>query len=280
MLKLLVAVDRSLEASIALRTACLLGLQVRIQPIYVLDPPGRDMTVGAGWAWKSWERETSQQAEENIEDLVISERSQCPNIEDPVVLTGEPFQKISSYFWENGFDLVVTGAPFRGLDPKALSSRFAAVARRSEKSIPLLVMRHLKEMRRIVAFTDGSASAEKALGILIRLIPPLSEDIVLIALAQGSPPSPNTETLNLERGLAIFSEKGIKVRGETLSGLDPAKLKTELQGADLVVGHYAMEESRNQVQDMVMHDIRAALFCIGRDSELPETERTTIRSIL
>ncbi|MDR3630427.1 MAG: universal stress protein [Desulfocapsaceae bacterium] len=263
MLKLLVAVDRSLEASIALRTACFLGSQVRIQPIYVVDPPGRDMTFGAGWAWKSWERETSQQAEENIEDLVISERSQCPNIDNPIILTGEPFQKISSYSWENDFDLVVTGAPFRGLEPKALLNRFAAVARKAEKSIPLLVMRHLKDMQRIVAFTDGGASAEKALGILIRLVPPLSADIVLIALAQGSRPSPNTETLNLERGLAIFREKGIEVSGRTLSNLDPGKLQIELQGADLVVG--PMEDSRTQVQDLLQNDIRAALFCIGRD---------------
>jgi nucleotide-binding universal stress UspA family protein len=263
MLKLLVAVDRSLEASIALRTACLFGLQVRIQPIYAVDPPGRNMTVGAGWAWKSWEREASQQAEENIEDLVISERTQCPNIEDPVVLTGEPFQKMAGYFWENDFDLVIAGTPFRGLELKALISRFAAVAKKSEKPLPLLVMRHLKDIKRIVAFTDGGVAAETALGILIRLIPPLAADIVLIALAQGAAPSPNAETLNLERGLAIFSEKDIEVKGQTLSSLDPQKLKAELQRADLVVGHYPLEDSRTQVQDQLLHDINAALFCIG-----------------
>lgn len=48
MMNLLVAVDRSLEASFALRTACLFGLQIRIRPIYVLDPPGRNNTFGAG----------------------------------------------------------------------------------------------------------------------------------------------------------------------------------------------------------------------------------------
>ena len=49
MLELLVAVDRSLEASFALRTACLFGTDsIRIQPIYVFDPPGRDLAFGAG----------------------------------------------------------------------------------------------------------------------------------------------------------------------------------------------------------------------------------------
>ena len=53
MLNLLVAIDRSLEASFALRTACLFGTDLNIQPIYVFEPPGRNLAFGAGWARKS-----------------------------------------------------------------------------------------------------------------------------------------------------------------------------------------------------------------------------------
>lgn len=266
MLKLLVAIDRSLEASIALRTACFFGLQMHIQPIHVSDPPGRNMSFGAGWAWKSWERETSQHAEENIEDLVITERSQCPNIEDPVVLIGDPFQKIVGHFLENDFDLLITGAPFRGLEPKALCHRYGAFTKKGDMELPVLVVRHLKNIGRIIALTDGGVSAEKALGILIRLVPLLSADIVLVALPQSRNPLPNTEALNLERGLAIFREKGIEVSGHTLSSMDPGELKRELHDVDLVVAPYPVDESKGQLQDLLLvNDIKAALFCIGRE---------------
>ena len=103
MLNLLVAVDHSLEASFALRTACLLGLQIRIRPIYVFDPPGRDMSFGAGWAWKSWERDTRQQAKTYIDDLVLAERNQCANIEDPVIVMGDPVSGNDGLFLEGWF---------------------------------------------------------------------------------------------------------------------------------------------------------------------------------
>ncbi len=266
MLNLLVAIDRSLEASIALRTACFFGLQIRIQPIHVSDPPGRNMSFGAGWAWKSWERETSQQAGENIEDLVITERSQCPNIEDPVVLIGEPFQKIANHFLENDYDLLVTGAPFRGLEPKAICNKYGIFAKKVDKEVPLLMVRHLKTINRIIALTDGGVPAEKALGILIRLAPLLSGDIVLVALPQTHNPSPKTEALNLERGLAIFKEKGIEVEGRTLSSMDTGKLKRELHDADLVVAPYPVDDSKGQLQDLLqVDDIKSALFCIGKE---------------
>ena len=128
MLNLLVTIDRSLEASFALRTACLFGADVNIQPIYVFEPPSRDMAFGAGWARKSWERETSRQAEENIGELVQAERSQCPSIHDPVVLTGDSIQEPAEYFWSGDFDLLVVGAPFRGMGPMALCRRFGHIA--------------------------------------------------------------------------------------------------------------------------------------------------------
>ena len=267
MLKLLVAIDRSLEESIALRMACFFGLQTHIRPIFVSDPPGRNMSFGAGWAWKSWERETSQQAGETIEDLVVTERNQCPNIQDPVVLLGEPFQKIAGHFFaEDDYDLLVTGAPFRGMEPKSICDRYSTYARKSEKELPLLMVRRLKNIKKIIALTDGGVSAEKALGILLRLAPLLAADINLVALVQSRNPSPNAEALNLERGLAIFKEKGVEVSGQTRSSLDDEVLKQDLHDADLVVAPYPTDETRNPWEGLLMvNKIKAALFCIGKE---------------
>ena len=265
MLNLLVAVEHSLEASFALRTACLLGQQIRIQPIYVFDAPGRDMTLGAGWAWKSWERETRQQAKTYIEDLVLAERSQCANIEDPAILMGDPVHELTAYFWQDGFDLLVVGAPFRELGPLALSRRFWQAAKKARRGVPLLVVRHLKSIHQVAALTDGSEPAEKALGLLIRLSPFLSCEVTLVGMPRGSGPSAETEALNLERGLAILKEKGIDAVGRMVSSLTPAELSNQLKAADLVVSPFLKDDYHTHLHGLPDHDLQAVLFYIGRD---------------
>ena len=239
MLNLLVVIDRSLEASFALRTACLFGADINIQPLYVFDPPGRDIAFGAGWARKSWERETSRQAEESIEDLVVAERTQCPNILDPVALTGDPTQEPAEYFWSGKFDLMVLGAPFKGLGPLALCRRFGHVAHKEHRPLPLLVVRHLKNIENVVALTDGSDLAESALGLLLKINYLISGGISLIGTVGDKAKPSSTETLNLERGLAILNEKGIQATGHTASALGAEKLSAMVKAADLLVnpGH-------------------------------------------
>lgn len=260
MLNLLVAVDRSLEASFALRTACLFGTDINIQPIYVFEPPGRNLAFGAGWARKSWERETSRLAEENIEDLVLAERNQCPDIHDPVVLTGDPIQEPAEYFWSGKFDLLVVGAPFRGSGPLALCKRFGHVARKEHRTLPLMVVRHLKNIEKIVALTDSSDLAENTLGLLLKINAFISGRITLVGMAGAKSKESATETLNLERGLAILNEKGIQATGQRSSALGAERLTALLKAADLLVNpvhrkdlhHFSYELHEDEIQAVLL----------------------------
>ena len=265
MLKLLVAVERSLEASFALRTACFLGEQIHIRPIYVFDPPGRDISLGAGWAWKSWEREIRQQAKSVIDVLLLAERSQCANIEEPVVLRGDPVQEMASYFWKGGFDLLVAGAPFREWGLLALSRRFWQTAKKAHRELPLMVVRHLKSIQRVVGLTDGGRPAESALGMLVRLNPFLSPEITLVGLPRGSGPVAETEALNLERGLAILKEKGIDAEGRKASEMPSGGLTELLRASDLVVSPFLKDDYHTHLHGVSEHDVPAALFFIGPD---------------
>ena len=260
MLSLLVAIDRSLEASFALRTACLFGTDLNIQPIYVFDPPGRDIAFGAGWARKSWERETSRQAEENIGDLVLAERNQCPNIHDPVVLTGDPFQEPAEYFWSGKFDLLVVGAPFRGSGPLALCRRFGNVARKEGRTLPLMVVRHLKNIATIVALTDGSDLAENTLGLLMKISSFISGRITLISTGASKTKDASTETLNLERGLAILNEKPLQADGHCASALGTERLTAILKSADLLVNPVHREDPRHFSYELQEDEIQAVLL--------------------
>ncbi len=265
MLNLLVAVEHSLESSFALRTVCQLGGQIRIQPIYACDPPGRDITLGAGWAWKSWEQEIRQQAKSYIEELVQAERSQCGNIEDPVIAMGDPIHKLTDYFWQGSFDLLVIGAPFKELGPLALSRRLWQAARKARQELPLLGVRHLKNIRRAVALTDGSTLAEKALDRLIRLAPFLKCEISLVGLPRDGDSSEKAEALNLEQALAILAEKGIDAAGRTASSISAEQLSSDLKAADLVVSPFLSDDYHSHLLGLSDQDLEAVLFYLGQE---------------
>lgn len=265
MLNLLVAVEHSLEASFALRTVCFFGMQINIRPIYVIDPPGRDITLGAGWAWKSWERETREQAKAHIEDLLLAERNQCANIEDAVIATGDPIQEVTSHFWQGNFDMLVVGAPFRDMEPLALSRRMRQAARKAQRDLPVLVVRHLKNIRQVVALTDGGAPAESALGILIRLSALLTFTVTLVSLDPNMASSRESQTLNLERGQAILKEKGIDATGFTAASLATGELTQKLKAADLVVSPFPKDDHHPYLHGLSDQEIQAVLFYICQD---------------
>jgi len=242
MINLLVTIDRSLEASFALRTACLFGKEVAIQPIHVTDRPGRDISFGAGWARKSWERETSRKAEQNMEGLVVAERIQCANIGDPVVLTGNPLPNMVKFFWEEKFDLLVLGSPFRGMKPVELCKRLTQIAYKERQGLPVMIVQKLKTIETIVVLTDGSPPAENTLGLLLKLFSFESEKIVLIGIAEPKSNDASIETLHVERGLAILNEKGIQATTRTASELDAEHLSGILKKADLLVNPGQQED--------------------------------------
>ncbi|MCG6911998.1 MAG: hypothetical protein LJE94_18010 [Deltaproteobacteria bacterium] len=263
MLNLLVTIDHSLESSFALRTACLFGTDLNIQPIHVFDRPGRDIAFGAGWARKSWERETSRQVEETMEDLVVAERSQCPNIHDPLVLTGDPIQEPADRFWSGQFDLLVVGAPFRGMGPLALYRRFRHVAHKAGRPLPLMVVRHLKTIEKIVALTDGSELAENALGLLLKINTFISGRITLVGISGTESSNPSAEALNLERGLAILNEKEIQTVGHCASDLGPERLTRMLKKAQLLVHAVYPKDTHHFLFDLHEEEIQSVLLYLA-----------------
>jgi hypothetical protein len=265
MLNLLVTIDRSLEASFALRMACLFGSDLNIQPIYTFERPGRDIALGAGWARKSWERETSRQAEESIEDLILAEKSQCPYIHDPVVLTGDPIQEPAEYFWTGKFDLLAVGAPFKGLGPLALYRRFSHAARKKGRALSLMVVRHFKAVDKIVALTDGSEVAENALGLLLKINTFVSGRITLVGIADAESKDASTEALNLEKGLAILKEKGVRAASHTASSLGTERLTEELKAADLLVNSVQPKDPHHFLYNLSEDDIQAVLMYLKGD---------------
>ena len=231
-----------------------------------LKPPAGTLPLGAGWARKSWERESIKKAQVEIEDLMVAERNQCPNIENPMVLTGEPVHEAARIFWEDRYDVLMAGVPFRGWGGLTLGRKFSAVAKKARKEIPLLVVRQLKALNRAIALTDGSGPAESALGVMVRLSSILPKDLTLVGLSRDGHAGPESENLHLERGLAILREKGLEARGELASSLGPSGLTRELKSYDLLVKPFLKDDRYSFLNELLDEEIPGAvLFYIGKD---------------
>jgi len=265
LLNIVVSVDTSLQAKIALEAASRLSSQVRVQPVYVYDPPSRDIEFGAGWARHSWEKETCQQAQARIENLVLTQRDHCPDIKDPVLLKGDPFTKSAEFFMQNQFDLLVVGVPFRNLDSVQLIHRFQTLARKEKKGLPLLIIRQFNPIHGAVILTDGGEAAEKALGLFLRFIPFLSAKIILIGLARAGDPSKEIQFLNLERGRAILKEKEVSAQGYTISELGYEGIKKEIETTDLLVCPVLSRDEPFNLSKFTLNKNQSGLFCIGQE---------------
>jgi hypothetical protein len=262
MQNLLVMVDRSLEANNALETACYFEPHVRIQPIHVSPPQERDIAMGAGWARISWGKETMKKARRDLQDLLLSKGRQCPHINDPIVVSGDPVKTVVSRFQEGDFDMIITGAPFRGLDALGLAYRFRDVKKKASKDLPLLIVNHLGMVHNTLALTDGKDSSAKALGLLNRIGPLLSEQISLIGITAKNLPHPAPESLILEQGLAILKEKDIDAAGHTAESLGSDGIREHISQADLLVCPLS-SDACTDVYVRFGQEVNAVLFFIA-----------------
>lgn len=263
MLSSLVAIDRNLESSFALRAAC--GLGGRVVPIHVVDSPARDLSFGIGWARKSWEQDAVEQARLNVEGLLEAERYQCPSIAAPLLAAGDPVQQIATAFRGQGLDLLVLGVPFRGMQAHGLARRFGPQAGKAEVEIPALLVRGLGPLRRLTALTDGSKWAEDALGLLARAAAGGEQEITLIGVSPGERPDPEGESRDLQRGAAILEEKGIRPAAVRAYDLGEEALLGRLKEADLVACPLLPEDKRHhRLTEFCESACRALLIYLGR----------------
>lgn len=263
MLSSLVAVDRDLESSFALRVAC--QISGRIRPIHVLENPNRDLAFGSGWARKSWEQDAVDQARQSLGEFITAERHQCPALEETLVVAGDPVFQVEGAFRALSMDLLIVGLPFRGLQAHGLCRRFSQQAEKAHLEIPALLVRGLGPMQKICALTDGSKWAEDALGLLARLEPTQDREITLIGISSPEHPEPDAEQRQVQRGAAILQEKGVQPAMLLASQLGEDAVLEHLRLADLVVCPLPLPDKGHQrLAEFCESRCRALLVILGR----------------
>jgi hypothetical protein len=150
------------------------------------------------------------------------------------------------------------------LGPLALCRRFGHAAHKEHRDLPLMVVRHLKNMEKIVALTDGSDLAENTLGLLLKINSFISGKITLVGMTGAESKAASSDALNLERGLAILNEKGIQAAAHSASELGAERLTVMLKEADLLVNPLHRQEPLHLTSDLHEDDIQAVLLYLSR----------------
>jgi hypothetical protein len=146
------------------------------------------------------------------------------------------------------------------MGPLALCRRFGHVARKGHRTLPLMVVRHLKNIEKIVALTDGSDLAENTLGLLLKINSLVSGTITLVGMAGTGAEDSSSESLNLERGLAILNEKGVQATVHSASTLGAERLIAMLKAADLLVNPVHKDNPLQFIYKLHEDEIQAVLL--------------------
>jgi len=262
LLNLLVSIDTSAEAVIALKTAAFFGKGVVIQPIYVYEPPGRDIEFGAGWARHSWEKETYKLAQVTIEKLILTQQKKYPTIKKPMLLKGNPVTRIADFFNKKKFDFLVASSFLKMSNTIECIQCFQNTARKDKNSIPLLIINKINDFKKIIILTDGGETAEKAIGLLLKLPSLLYSKIILIGLARANDDSEKIQFLNLERGRAILKEKNFGAEGYIFSKLGLKGLKEKLRGEGVLVCPVLSSDGHLDLSKIITRKNQSGIFCI------------------
>ena len=147
----------------------------------------------------------------------------------------------------------------------ALSRRFWQAAKKVRQGLPLLAVRHLKNIHQVVALTDGGGPAESALGILIRLSSFLSFEIDPGGPAPGQRSAGGNRGPESRTGAGDPEGKGDRRTGRKVSVFSAGELSQKLKASDLVVSPYLKDDHHAHFHGLPDHDLQAVLFYIGWD---------------
>ena len=185
-MKILVGVDKSEESQLALRYACHLleHFEADVDALYV-KPDVVEMTREGAYApfttrgeiEREVERETSRVVDEIIEACEVCLGGKIPC--EPWEGMGDPAEEILRMADEGGYDMIVLGgsgkSALKGLLLGAVSAKVLHYAKQ-----PVLIVRHYREIQRILVAYRGSHCDQGALEFIAPLFAKKNPEITIM----------------------------------------------------------------------------------------------------
>jgi hypothetical protein len=111
MIDMLVSLNADLASSIAFRYACRLTelVDIHLQTIHVEEVEKEGYPPGSGWVRSTWEKGLLQTAQEEISQLINTEKSTCPPLNAAIIRIGDREDELLQEIKNESYDLLLEG---------------------------------------------------------------------------------------------------------------------------------------------------------------------------
>jgi hypothetical protein len=111
MIDMLVSLNADLASSIAFRYACRLTelVDIHLQTIHVEEVEKEGYPPGSGWVRSTWEKGLLQTAQEEISQLINTEKSTCPPLNAAIIRIGDRDEELLQEIKNESYDLLLEG---------------------------------------------------------------------------------------------------------------------------------------------------------------------------
>ena len=211
MINTLVSLDADLASSIAFRYACRLAelVDMHLQTIHVEEVEKEGYPPGSGWVRSTWEKGLLQTAQEEISQLINTEKSACPPLDASTVLIGDREEELLREIEKESPDVLLEGV----LSSFEAQLFFQKVRSKLYKyaPCPIILVKNLVDPGRVALLMADSKDVRSVVMTFLTLFgqSKLTVDLVYYT-------TKNSEHVQFKKAIADTPEPGLEFAGQVI----------------------------------------------------------------
>ena len=172
MINALLAINADLASSIAFRYACRLAevIDMRLETIHIEAAAKEKYPPGSGWVRSTWEAGLLQSARETINQLINTEKNECPALGTSIVRIGDREDELLGEIQKKSYDLLLEGI-LEDFDAHSFHQRIRSKLYRYAPC-PIILVKNLAHPDRVALLLQDAEDVVPVVSTFMRLFDP------------------------------------------------------------------------------------------------------------
>ena len=172
MINALLAINADLASSIAFRYACRLAevIDMRLETIHIEAAAKEKFPPGSGWVRSTWEAGLLQSARETINQLINTEKNECPALGASIVRIGDREDELLGEIQKKSYDLLLEGI-LEDFDAHSFHQRIRSKLYRYAPC-PIILVKNLAHPDRVALLLQDAEDVVPVVSTFMRLFDP------------------------------------------------------------------------------------------------------------
>ena len=184
MINTLVSLNADLASSIAFRYACRLAelVDMHLQTIHVEEVENEGYPPGSGWVRSTWEKGLLQTAQEEISQLINTEKSSCPPLDDAIIRIGDREEELLQEIKTQPYDLLLEGV-LSSFDAQLFNQKVRSKLYKYA-ACPIILVKNLANPANVALLFAGSKDVKPIVSNFLKIFDKskLSFDLVFFSI--------------------------------------------------------------------------------------------------